>query len=112
MVRPAVVWRRGLYTLSAIAGALAAWSLEGRSAREVRRATSPLVHHGAHDAARWRSLWRWAEAPPFGPKVTGPLPRAGPRLRASEIARRLIALVPISTGSLSADAFFGAAHTR
>jgi hypothetical protein len=112
VVGPAVIWRRGMYTSAAIAGALAGWTLENKSARTVRTATSPLTKHGPSDADRWRSLARWARAGPFGPKVTASLPRAGPRARATEIARRLVALVPISTGSFTADAFHGAAQAR
>jgi hypothetical protein len=112
VVGPAVIWRRGMYTSAAIAGALAGWTLEGKSARSVRMATSPLPQQGPSDADRWRSLARWARGGPFGPKVTANLPRAGPRGRATEIARRLVALVPISTGSFVADAFQGATQTR
>lgn len=112
VVGPPVIWRRGMYTSAAIGGALAGWTLEGKSARMVRAATSPMTQHGSSDADRWRSLARWASGGPFGVKVIANLPRDGPRALATMIARRLVALVTIPTGSISADAFHGAAQGR
>lgn len=102
VVVPRGVLPRLRYGAVAIALALARWGVDGLSAAYVRAEVSPDRYLG-HDARRgWRSLRRWARAPPWPVTVTG-----APRQRAARIAQDLAghALEP---GRLTALACVGA----
>jgi hypothetical protein len=58
-VLPAGLHRAYRYSLSAIAMALALWSLGQQQAAEVRRRVSPQRRLGDSEPNRWRSLRRW-----------------------------------------------------
>jgi hypothetical protein len=51
-----------LYTISAVAWALALFGVDGASPQDVRRRTSPWAVVGATAAAGWATLRRWVAA--------------------------------------------------
>ncbi len=61
-VAPWEVWTRRLYSLAAIAWALALWGVVGLGLAAVRGRVSPWVHVGATSARRWRTPLAWVEA--------------------------------------------------
>ena len=62
MVGPAELLTRRLYTASAIAWALALFSLAMLSPKAIRALVSPMRCTGAASAARWLTLLRWVSA--------------------------------------------------
>ncbi|WNG14974.1 hypothetical protein [Cystobacter fuscus] len=56
-----VTWRR-LYSVAAMAWALALWGLVGLGMEAVRRLVNPWGHTGASEAGRWRTPMRWLRA--------------------------------------------------
>lgn len=114
LVVPGGILRRRLYSATAIALALAIWSIEEQTPAEVRARVSPWRIVGPTAAAAWASLHRWAEAV-RGARlfpVVRELP-AGATLRevAARAATTLAALVPSSADRLplGTRAFLGAA---
>lgn len=104
------------YSASAIGFALALFGLVRSTAAEVRRRVCPVTIVGATAATGWATLRRWARA--VRDKhlfASSPLPPAsGATLRdvAASAASALAASADATTRSLtlSARAFFGAAH--
>lgn len=102
VVAPRGVLPRLRYGAVAVALALSRWSIDGVPASRVRAEVSPDRHLG-HDARRgWRSLRRWARAPPWPVTATGT-----PRQRAARIAQYLAGHA-LETGPLTALACAGA----
>ena len=62
MVMPSETLRRRLYTVSAVAWALALFGVEQATPAQVRQRTSPLPIIGATAAAGWVTLRRWVRA--------------------------------------------------
>ena len=62
MVVPSETLPRRLYTVSAVAWALALFGVERATPAQVRRRTSPLTVIGATAAAGWATLRRWVRA--------------------------------------------------
>jgi ferredoxin len=114
IVAPRGVVRHRRYSGLAIALALALWSLDGKSAREVRRRVSPRECTGFDTVISWPALRRWAQAVATGrlfPVVRRSPPAWTPRRVAERAAGTLAALAPSGqAGSDAARAFFGAAH--
>jgi hypothetical protein len=109
LVVPAEVAKGHLYTLCAIAAALAAWSHAGLSARRVRaeHAVGQVVGSAV---SGWPSLIRWARsAQRLWPKL-GALPHASPRRTARAISAKLAAFAPTPTGRVLDDAVAGSVH--
>ncbi|MBZ0116491.1 MAG: hypothetical protein K8H88_05845 [Sandaracinaceae bacterium] len=108
VVVPRDVARAHRYSLSAIAAALALWAYERVSAASVRSRTSSAKTIGAASATRWASLPRWTRCAlalfGFEPPTLGTM-----RERAARIASFVASHAPIATGSVPADAFYGAA---
>jgi hypothetical protein len=110
VVVPAGVGRGYRYSRSAIAAALALWAYEKIRAASVRSRTSTAKTIGAASATRWASLRRWTRC---ALALFGMAPELGTmRERAARIASYVAAHAPIGTGSVSCDAFFGAAFCR
>ena len=110
-VLPRGLLPRARYLAVAIVTALATWALERRPAAEVRRAVSPFPHVGASSATRWKSLGRWATAPPWRARVSA---GTSQRQTAGRLVAWLAAHAPVPTGAVAADARSGAllAHLR
>jgi hypothetical protein len=104
-----------LYTISAVAWALALFGVDGVSPSEVRRRTSPWAIVGATAAAGWATLRRWVAA--VRDRRLLPEVRACPtdftdRQMAERAAATMAALAPpaLATVSIAARAFVGAAR--
>jgi hypothetical protein len=106
---------RRLYTLPAVAWALALYGVSRLSQVEVRRSTSPWRVVGAAAARRWCSLRRWVSAI-AARRLFARLPRppggCGVRQAAERIATAVSAHAPPTLASvpLAARAFLGAVH--
>lgn len=103
------------YSASAIGFALALFGLALATAAEVRRRVGPITIVGATAATGWATLRRWARAVRDKHLFpSSPLPTPGSTLRevAASAAAALAASADATTRSLtlSARAFFGAAH--
>jgi hypothetical protein len=104
-----------LYTLSAVAWALALFGVARLPEADVRRSTSPWQIVGSTAARRWWSLRRWIAAA-VERRLFGRLPRppdgCGAREAAKRIAIAASAHAPPTLASvpLPARAFFGAVH--
>jgi len=104
-----------LYTVSAVAWALALFGVARLSEAHVRRGTSPWRVVGAAAARRWATLRRWVAAV-AGRRLLCKLPRpprgCGVRQAAERIAIVASAHAPPTLASLPlpARAFFGAVH--
>jgi len=111
VVVPSDIGRSYRYSRSAIAAALALWAYEKRSAATVRARTSTAKIVGASSTTRWASLRRWTRCALalFG---IAPSQHATMRECAGRIASFVAAHAPIGTGSVSVDAFLGAAFCR
>ena len=116
-VVPAQVLARKLYSLAALALALALWGLESLSAAAVRARVSPWRHVGAGSAGRWDALRRWAQSARRGTLLT--CIRASPaewtlRRAAARSAACVAAWALPGTGppQLAARAFLGAERAR
>ena len=113
-VVPAEVVGRRLYSLAAIAWALALWGLEKLTARAVRARVSPWRHLGPGSAGRWDALCRWARGARQGTLLSCVRPApAGWTLRqaAARAATSVAAHALPGTGppcALAAQAFRGA----
>lgn len=114
MVLPRGVGRGYLYTLSAIAWALALWGSERATASKVRARTSTAKTVGAASSNRWASLPRWTRCALalFGVGAACSPEHGTLRERAAHIASFVAAHAPIATGRISVDAFYGAAFCR
>jgi hypothetical protein len=115
LVVPGGVLRRRLYSAAAIALALAPWSIERDTPREVRARVSPWHRVGATAAERWASLRRWARATRarrLFAEVRALPDGAQLRAVAKRAATTLAAWAPSSVGHLplATRAFLGAAH--
>lgn len=114
-VAPRETAARRLYTLGAIAWALALFGVARLPEADVRRGTCPWRIVGAAAARRWRSLRRWvaavAERRLFG-QLARPPDGCGARQAAERIAIAVSAHAPPTLASvpLPARAFFGAVH--
>lgn len=104
-----------LYTLPAVAWALALFGVARFPEAEVRRSTSPWQVVGAAAVRRWQSLRRWIAA--VGERrlfLKLPRPPSGCSLRqaAERIAIAVSAHAPPTLASvpLPARSFFGAVH--
>ncbi|WP_140875963.1 transposase family protein [Myxococcus xanthus] len=116
-VVPAEVLGRKLYSLAAIAWALALWGLESLSAAAVRRRVSPWDVVGPGSAGRWDALCRWAGEARRGTLLccVRPAPadwtaRAVAARAATTVAA--FALPAMGPPSLSACSFRGAERAR
>jgi hypothetical protein len=113
MVVPSETLPRRLYTVSAIAWALALFGVEQATATLVRRRTSPLAIIGATAAAGWATLHRWVRAVRdlrLLPKVR-PSPADFTDRQVAERAAMTaaaLALQAVATLEISARAFAGA----
>lgn len=96
---------RARYLVVAIVTALARWALGRRPAAEVRRAVSPFAHVGVSSAVRWKSLGRWATAPPWRAPISAGTSR---RQMAGRLVVWLAAHAPVPSGSVGVDAVAGA----
>ncbi len=113
LVVPRGVLRSRLFSVSAIALALALWALHRLSAREVRRRVSPWSIVGDTAAGGWASLRRWVrQAPQLFPGVRPCPDDWTDRQRAERIVTTLAALAPSADGSLTERVFVGAAQGR
>lgn len=116
-VVPAQVLVRRLYSLAAIALALALWGLEALSARAVRARVSPWRVVGPGAPERWDALRRWAQGARRGALLSCIRPAPGdwtPRAAAARAATSVAAWALPGTGppSLTAQAFHGAERAR
>ena len=104
-----------LYTLSAVAWALALFGIARLPEREVRRSTSPWQIVGAAAARRWVSLRRWVAAI-VGRRLFGRLRKPPSRCQVRQAAAQIAITVSahasptLASLSLPARAFFGAMH--
>ena len=114
-VAPWEVWTRRLYSLAAIAWALALWGVVGLGLAAVRGRVSPWVHVGATSARRWRTPLEWVEAV----RARRLLGRVRPwpagwkaRRAAAHVASTVAGHAPPSAPSppLAVQAFGGAVH--
>lgn len=107
---------RRLYSASAIALALALWSIAEQTPAAVRHQVSPLAIVGATAAAGWASLRRWSRGIRAGrlfPMVRALPAEATLRQVAARAATTLAAFAPGSAGlSIESAAFLGTAHVR
>jgi hypothetical protein len=114
-VAPWEVWHKRLYSLGAVAWALALWGLLGLGLAAVRERTSPWVHVGATSARRWRTPQAWVEAVEAR-RLLGrvrPWPAGwSPRRAAAHVASTVAGWAPPSAPSppLAVQAFHGAVH--
>jgi hypothetical protein len=113
MVVPAETLPRRLYTVSAVAWALALFGVEQATAAQVRQRTSPLTVIGATAAAGWATLRRWVRAVRdlrLLLKVRPSPPDFTDRQVAERAAMTAAALAPpsLATLEISARAFAGA----
>lgn len=104
-----------LYTVSAVAWALALFGVARQSEADVRRSTSPWRVVGAAAARRWRSLRRWVAAAidrRLFCKIPRPPDGCSARQAAERIAIAVSAHAPPTLASLPlpARAFLGAVH--
>jgi len=104
-----------LYTISAVAWALALFGVGRLPEREVRRSTSPWRIVGACATRRWVSLRRWVAAVVgrrLFARLRRPPSRCGARKAGAQIAIAVSAHAPPTLGSLPlpARAFLGAVH--
>lgn len=114
-VLPSESLPRRLYTISAVAWAMALFGVERASPREVRRRTSPWAIVGAAAAEGWATLRRWVAAIRARQllRVARPSP---PELTARQVAERAAttaaALAPpsIAAAPIRVCAFIGAAR--
>jgi len=104
-VLPRGLLPRARYLAAAIVTALVLWAVGRRPAAEVRRAVSPFAHVGASSATRWKSLGRWATAPPWRAPIPAGTSR---RAAAGRLVAWLAAHAPVASGSVAADAVSGA----
>lgn len=110
MVVPCEILPRMLFAAPAIALALALYGLEGRSARAVRAAVSPLREVGTPEGG-WKTLYRWiAQAPGLWACIRPATSEASTRMRAERAATTLAAHG--AGESLVHAAFAGAVHAR
>jgi len=109
-VLPRGVLPRKHYSGGAIALALALWAYLRQPAPAVRARVSPFKRIGPSAMRGWHSLLRWSRGPPW-PVESG---QGGPRVRALEVARYLLALSPLTAAehSVAARAFAAAQQTR
>ncbi len=92
-VGPAELLSRRLYTASAIAWALALFSLARMSPKALRALVSPLTRVGATAAARWVTVGRWCAAA-AGARLfacVGPLPSTWSARQVAERAATTVA---------------------
>ncbi|HEY6882368.1 MAG TPA: hypothetical protein VI299_30260 [Polyangiales bacterium] len=109
LVMPADVARRGLYTLSVIAAALAQWSHGEWSAAAVRSAFGAFSLLGAATMG-WPSLVRWTRmAERLWPRI-GCLADLSPRALAHRVSAKLSAFAPVPLGQVLIDSVAGAVH--
>jgi len=104
-----------LYTLNAVAWALALFGVARLPEADVRRSTSPWRVVGAAAARRWQSLRRWIAAVGKRRLFTRlPRPPCGcsARQAAERIAIAVSAYAPptVASAPLPARAFLGAVH--
>ncbi len=104
-----------LYTLSAVAWALALFGAARLPEADVRRSTSPWRVVGAAAARRWQSLRRWVAAVSeqrLFVRLLRPPHACSVRHAAEQIAIAVSAYAPRTLASvpLPARAFFGAVH--
>ena len=116
-VVPAEVLARKLYSLAAIAWALALWGLESLPAAAVRRRVSPWDVVGPGSAGRWDALCRWAGEARRGTLLCCVRPAPADwtaRAVAARAATTVAAFALPATGppSLSACSFRGAERAR
>jgi hypothetical protein len=116
-VFPGGIVRRRLYSAGAIALALALWSLDHLTPREVRRRVSPWRRVGATAAAGWASLRRWARAVrkrSLFRQVRAAAADLSLRAGAERAATTLAAFAPSSADALplTTRAVLGATHVR
>lgn len=104
-----------LYTLSAVAWALAIFGVARLPEREVRRSTSPWQIVGAAALRRWVSLRRWVAAI-IGRRLFGRLRRPPDQCPMRQAAAQIAITVSahasptLASMPLPARAFFGAAR--
>jgi hypothetical protein len=115
VVVPREVRAGRLYSVRAIALALALWGLAGATAAEVRQRICPAAIVGHAAAAGWATLRRWARAVARGelfPSVPRPGASAALRSAAASAAAALAALADPTTRALPIEqrAFLGAVH--
>ncbi len=114
-VAPRETAARRLYTLSAVAWALALFGVARLSEPDARRGTSPWRIVGAAAARRWVTLRRWVIAI-TGRRLFGRLPRPPDRCTTRQAAERIAIAVSahapptLASVPLPARAFFGAVH--
>lgn len=116
-VVPGQVIARKLYSLAAIAWALALWGLDSLTAAAVRARVSPWRVVGLGAPERWDSLTRWSAEAKRGALLACVRPAPDgwrPRAVAARAATSIAAWAPPATGppSLSARAFLGAERAR
>jgi hypothetical protein len=116
-VGPRGMLERKLYRGSAIAFALALWTLELLTIGAVRQRVSPWARQGWSVKGRWASLKRWASEAMRGGLWRIVRRNAVDKIDRSAIAQELIRLAafggPSKLGALSAsDIFYGAAQYR
>ena len=110
-VVPREILPRMLFAATAIALALALFGLEGRSARAVRTAVSPLRRVGTPEGG-WKTMHRWiARAPSLWACIRKAPHEASSRMRAERAATTLAGHAAADT-SLIRAAFAGAVHAR
>lgn len=111
VVAPRGVARAFRYAVTTIAWALALWAYERLPAARVRARASTAKWVGAAGATRWLSLPRWTACADrlFGFRPSG---TETVRQRAARVATFVSAHAPLQTGSVSHDAFFGAAFCQ
>jgi len=107
---------RRLYTVSAIASALALFGVERKSLREIRQQISPLIHIGATAVTGWATLRRWIRdirACRLLPKVRPSPAEFQDRQVAERAAMTAAALAPpgLEGADACVRAFIGAART-
>ncbi len=108
-VVPRGVLPRKHYSGGAIALALALWAVLRWSPPAVRGRVSPFKRVGPSAARSWHSLLRWGRGPPW-PVESG---AGGPRGRALDVARYLLATSPLTAAehSVAARVFAAAQQT-
>jgi hypothetical protein len=104
-----------LYTISAVAWALALFGADGVSPREVRRRTSPWAIVGATAVAGWATLRRWVAAVRARRLLSDVRPCPADftaRQVAARAATTVAALAPLDLGGIpiATRAFAGAAR--
>ena len=107
VVVPRGVARGYRYSLSAIAWALALWAYQQLPAAAVRARTSTARCVGAAGATRWASLRRWTR---YAATLFGIAPSTRTlRACAARVATFVASRVPVASGMVPSDAFYGAA---